>query len=76
MNKRDCRKRMCPLRTFMLLAPGAVFYWFVGRAVSNYGQVERISTIRFRRLPMWTARRLERGTERSRGLAATLRYEP
>lgn len=59
-----------------LLAPGAVFYWFVGRSTREHGQVERISSIRFRRLPMWTRRRFQRAAERSEGLAAALRYEP
>lgn len=37
-----------------LLELGAVFYWNIGRERTAYGQVKRVSEIRFRRLPMWT----------------------
>jgi hypothetical protein len=55
-----------------LLKPGAVFYWFIGRAISEYGQVETVSRIRFRRLPLWTARRLERAASRAQRFATIL----
>jgi hypothetical protein len=35
--------------------PGAVFYWSIGYRTSSAGQKDRISQIRFRRLPTWTA---------------------
>lgn len=35
--------------------PGAVFYWSIGYRTSSTGQKERVSQIRFRRLPTWTA---------------------
>ena len=41
-----------------LLEPGAVFYWNIGYRDRPSGR-ERISTIRFRRLPVWTADELK-----------------
>jgi hypothetical protein len=35
--------------------PGSVFYWSIGYRTSSTGQKDRISQIRFRRLPTWTA---------------------
>lgn len=37
------------------LEPGAVFYWSIGYRTSSTGQKDRVSQIRFRRLPTWTA---------------------
>jgi hypothetical protein len=37
-----------------LMAPGAVFYWSIGYRETLWGQRERVSTLRFRRLPAWT----------------------
>jgi hypothetical protein len=34
---------------------GAVFYWTIGYRIETYGQKSSVSTIRFRRLPVWTA---------------------
>jgi hypothetical protein len=39
-----------------LLIPGGVFYWSLGYKVSLSGSRERVSALRFRRLPVWTAR--------------------
>lgn len=38
-----------------LVNPGAVFYWTVGYVVSPTGNKMRVSQIRFRRLPVWSA---------------------
>jgi hypothetical protein len=35
--------------------PGAVFYWSIGYRTSSSGQKDRVSQIRFRRVPTWTA---------------------
>jgi hypothetical protein len=43
-----------------LLAPGAVFYWTIGYKVAPGGQRSRDSQIRFRRLPKWSHREIER----------------
>lgn len=44
------------------IAPGALFYWSIGRETSKSGTVSRVSTIYFRRLPGWT-RSAERAAE-------------
>ncbi len=42
-----------------LLKPGAIFYWNIGYHDSRTGQRRKVSEIRFRRLPAWTAREIE-----------------
>ena len=42
-----------------LVAPGAVFYWMIGYRQQASGQRERVSGIRFRRLPQLTQRDIE-----------------
>jgi hypothetical protein len=50
-----------------LLECGAAFYWSIGYKTSN-GQKERVSQIRFRRLPVWTERELVAGRQRAEAL--------
>lgn len=38
-----------------LMVPGAVFYWAIGYRIDLSGRRERVSGLRFRRLPVWTA---------------------
>jgi hypothetical protein len=38
-----------------LLEVGAVFYWTIGYRIEPHGQKSSVSTIRFRRLPVWTS---------------------
>ena len=42
-----------------LLKPGAVFYWNIGYHDSRTGQRRKVSEIRFRRLPAWTAKEID-----------------
>jgi len=42
-----------------LMVPGAVFYWNVGYKRTLSGQLERVSALRFRRLPVWTRSEIE-----------------
>lgn len=42
-----------------LLESGAVFYWSIGYRVDEWGSRERVSALRFRRLPVWTRRDLD-----------------
>jgi len=42
-----------------LLRIGAIFFWYVGYTKSIQGQLTRGSTIRFRRLPVWSEREIE-----------------
>lgn len=55
-----------------LLQPGAVFYWTVGYEENASGQVQRISRIRFRRLPAWTRRERAEANRVAIELAALL----
>lgn len=41
-----------------LVAPGAIFYWYIGYEDRIDGQRNRVSSIRFRRLPVWTEKEL------------------
>src|SRR5262249_14786555 len=43
-----------------LLQVGAVFYWTIGYRTEVYGQKSSVSTIRFRRLPVWTSQDRQR----------------
>jgi len=47
------------LEDISLLQPGAVFYWNIGFSDKLSGQRERVSIIRFRRLPVWSSSELE-----------------
>lgn len=42
-----------------LIMPGAIFYWNIGYHDSHYGQRQRSSIIRFRRLPSWRKEEIE-----------------
>jgi len=42
-----------------LIKPGALFYWYIGYRQGVKYRKERISIIRFRRLPQWTTREIE-----------------
>ena len=42
-----------------LIQPGALFYWYIGYRQGIKYSKERISIIRFRRLPHWTKREIE-----------------
>ena len=42
-----------------LIQPGALFYWYIGYRQGIKYSKERISIIRFRRLPQWTKREIE-----------------
>jgi hypothetical protein len=42
-----------------LVKPGALFYWYIGYRQGFKYSKERISIIRFRRLPPWTARKIQ-----------------
>lgn len=46
-----------------LIAPGAVFYWSIGYQIQPHGQRSLTSTMRFRRLPAWTASDLRRAED-------------
>lgn len=43
-----------------LIEAGAVFYWYIGYKDNDNGNRERVSNIRFRRLPGWSKKDFER----------------
>lgn len=51
-----------------LVELGAIFYWNIGYEVTPSGQRKRNSTVRFRRLPAWTTRELNRAKKEAEGL--------
>jgi hypothetical protein len=55
-----------------LISPGAIFYWFIGYEKTEWGQIKRVSLLRFRRLPKWTANELEAARRRSDRIASLL----
>jgi hypothetical protein len=42
-----------------LLAPGAIFYWSIGYRLTARGQKSKVSLVKFRRLPAWSAKDLD-----------------
>jgi len=56
-----------------LVQPGAVFYWSIGYEKKSFGQVSRVSLIRFRRLPPLTEEEIEGASIRASMLHATLK---
>jgi hypothetical protein len=56
-----------------LLEPGAIFYWRVGyRRQLPRGARERVSLVRFRRLPAWSKAELASARQRAEDLASEL----
>jgi hypothetical protein len=56
-----------------LIMPGSSFYWIIGAENTFGGQVRNVSTVQFRRVPVWPQKRLERAAERARHLRESLR---
>jgi len=57
-----------------LLESGAIFYWTIGYRYQPGGARERVSRIRFRRLPAWTKRQLDEARERAVALERDLAW--
>ncbi len=55
-----------------LLEPGAIFYWAIGYRDEPSGQRQRVSMLRFRRLPVWSASELRAAGERASRVATAL----
>lgn len=51
-----------------LIQPGAIFYWAIGYLDTSTGTRNRVSRIRFRRLPVWRLSDVERARERAEEL--------
>lgn len=58
-----------------LVREGAVFLWYVGRAISVSGQTTRGSRVIFRRLPVWTDEDKEESRREAKRIAKRLRWE-
>lgn len=57
-----------------LVQRGAVFYWSIGYMNSSSGQRSRVSTLRFRRLPVWSREEIEAGKLRAATIAEILAH--
>jgi len=57
-----------------LLQPGAIFYWIIGYRRHATGARERVSLIRFRRLPAWSQAQLNAARTRAEQLARELAW--
>lgn len=58
-----------------LIKIGAVFYWSVGYVEGPRRPRERVSRIRFRRLPGWSEQELEDAKKRTRSILHSLRRD-
>jgi hypothetical protein len=55
-----------------LVRPGAVFYWSIGYRTVASGQTERVSSIRFRRLPAWSRSEIESARREAKAILREL----
>ena len=58
-----------------LMMPGALFYWTIGYLDDRYGQRQRVSRIRFRRVPAWTNEEIESARQEADRLAERLGWK-
>jgi len=58
-----------------LVREGAVFYWTIGYLDDRYGQRQRASRIRFRRLPAWTDEEIDSARREADALAQQLGWK-
>jgi len=56
-----------------LLKVGGVFRWMIGYRTHSFGQRERISAIKFRRLPAWTAEDIQAAAAEGDRIARKIR---
>jgi len=56
-----------------LMEPGAVFYWSLGYRVSSTRQRSKVSLLRFRRLPAWSERDIQRAQAEAERMLEQLR---
>lgn len=55
-----------------LIERGAVFYWDIGRKQDRFGSVQNFSEVRFRRMPAWSKRDLEKARAEAKELRREL----
>lgn len=58
-----------------LLKKGAIFYWNIGYRDTVSGQRERVSIIRFRRLPIWTEQEIVKAKENALKLIDEIQWD-
>lgn len=58
-----------PVEDRPLVERGAVFYWSIGHLVKPSGERPRVSNLRFRRLPVWSASELKAARDRATDVA-------
>ena len=58
-----------------LVQVGGVFRWLIGYRNFSYGKRERVSGIRFRRLPNWSKADLDRAKDEASALANALHWD-
>jgi hypothetical protein len=58
-----------------LLEVGAIFRWSLGYERKVGGTVRKVSSLVFRRLPIWTARELSESRERARSVLHSITWE-
>jgi hypothetical protein len=56
-----------------LIELGASFYWTIGNEITVGGQLKNVSMVQFRRLPLWTQRKLADVRTRARHLEQSVR---
>lgn len=49
-----------------LVRPGSSFYWVIGSQTTPVNERQNVSVLRFRRLPIWTRKALERANDQVR----------
>jgi len=64
-----------PAADLPLLKAGAVFYWNIGYEDSLTGQRTRVSTMRFRRLPVWRQDELDAAKSEARELREAIGWK-
>lgn len=57
------------------IAPGKIFFWTIGYERTAAGQKRRVSKIKFRQLPRWTARQIEKGRDEARKLSKEISWD-
>lgn len=57
------------------IAPGKIFSWTIGYRRTAAGQKLRVSRIKFRQLPQWTARQIEKGRAEAQRVSKKISWD-
>ena len=58
-----------------LLRPGAIFRWLIGYFFLPHGTKLRVSSIVFRRLPVWTEDEIKQAKEEAKRIASSIQWD-